>query len=75
MIEKLSETELNAAGDKLAEILGLKKARQQNSQQRTLWQTTIGTKTGVGLLRTLDSLIKDIEAGDLSRLEPEGTSE
>jgi hypothetical protein len=57
------ENKLNEVGDRLATLLGMKVDHEASpdSQGRTRWRTTIGNKTGVGLLRTIESHI----AGEL----------
>jgi len=57
------EAKLNAVGDKLAEILNIPAHLGEgiffglDTQGRHRWKTTEGTKTGIGLLRTIEQLI------------------
>lgn len=58
---KLTEDQLNALGDKLAEKLGLLDRGDVDTQGRVRWFTEDGEKTGLGLLRTLARYLSEIE--------------
>jgi len=55
------EEKLNAVGDKLAckFKMSFDGATSPDSQGRHRWKTTEGTKTGIGLLRTIERLISE----------------
>lgn len=57
------ENKLNEVGDRLANLLGMKVDHDNSpdSQGRTRWRTAIGNKTGLGLIRTIESHV----AGEL----------
>lgn len=60
---KYTEDQLNELGDKLAENLGMQREDELDSQKRIRWILPIGTKTGLGFLRTLESILANINAG------------
>jgi cytochrome c peroxidase len=51
----LTDKEMNAIGDEIAEILCMR--RDPNYRDR--WKTTWGNKTGLGLIHTLQRILKD----------------
>jgi len=59
------EEKLNAVGDKLAEILNIPAHLGEgmffglDTQGRHRWKTTEGTKTGIGLLRTIERVLSE----------------
>jgi hypothetical protein len=58
-MNKAEETKLNDAGDRLANLLGMKVDRDASpdSDGRTRWITSVGNKTGLGLFLTLERFI------------------
>lgn len=58
--EKQYENQLNEMGCKLAHSLGMKIDCEHSDR----WRTSFGTKTGLGLIRTLKHLIEEIERGN-----------
>lgn len=66
-LEAQEEAKLNEVGDRLANMLGMQvdSAYSPDSQGRTRWKTSVGNKTGIGLLRTVESFI----AGEIRSLE------
>ncbi len=61
---KYDENTLNTIGDNLAGVLGMRREKEL-SAGRIRWKTIWGTKTGLGLLRTLSSNLLDIEFGSV----------
>jgi hypothetical protein len=57
---KLTEDELNEKGNELARILGMKRERKQVSN-RIRWKTDWGSKTGLGLLRTIKANLPEMD--------------
>lgn len=55
------ENKLNAVGDELAHMLFMSVDREASpdSQGRTRWRTTVGNKTGLGLMRTIERFVGD----------------
>ena len=64
------EAKLNAAGDKLAEMLHMKRDNDASpdSQGRIRWKTTYGNKTGIGVIRSIESFVAD-ELRSIERTE------
>lgn len=60
---KYTESQLNSIGDKLADALNMKKEQSRDSEGRIRWVTDFGTKTGVGLIRTLTYIMEETNAG------------
>lgn len=60
---KYTEEQLNAMGDQLAKVLKLRWA-PPGSDGRARYDTEWGSKTGVGLIRTLDTMLGKIKSGD-----------
>ena len=56
-LEAHEENKLNDVGDRLANMLGLRIVRVKDTQGRIRWATNHGDKTGIGLLRTIESFI------------------
>ena len=56
-MSKAEENKLNASGDRMAELLCMKREEQLDTQGRIRWETTEGSKTGLGLIRTLTHFI------------------
>jgi len=54
-----TELELEIIGNRLGMFLGMKRTRDG------LWSLSDGNKTGLELVRTLASIVKDLEAGRL----------
>jgi hypothetical protein len=54
-----SELDLEILGNQLGQLLGMKRNRDG------LWVLASGEKTGLGLIRTLSSLLKNVECGCL----------
>jgi hypothetical protein len=55
-----TELELERIGNRLGMLLGMKRTRDG------LWSLATGNKTGLGLVRTLTSLLRNIECGCLN---------
>ena len=51
------ENRLNKVGDTLAALLKMKREPALDSQGRIRWITDWGTKTGVGLIRSLENFL------------------
>lgn len=60
----LTDTQEEQIGKAVVKLLNLKKSKEPGQHER--YNTSIGTKTELGLGRVLLGLIKDIEAGDVT---------
>ena len=56
-MSKAEENKVNDAGNRMAVLLGMKREEQLDTQGRIRWETTEGSKTGLGLIRTLTHFI------------------
>ena len=51
------ENNLNEVGDKMATMLKMRRKTGLDTQGRIRWITEWGTKTGIGLLRTVEDFV------------------
>ncbi len=63
MESKYTEQQLNDIGDRLAATLKLRPA-PAGTDGRKRYDTTWGSKTGLGLIRTLETTLEQIKAGE-----------
>jgi hypothetical protein len=69
MATHYTDNELNAHGDKLAQVLNLKRLHiDANGRQR--WQTDWGSKTGLGLMLSIKRVARSMDEGTLNELTP-----
>lgn len=55
MVKQLTEAEETRRGELIAEVLGLRR----NPREQDRWLTTWGTKTSIGLFRTMKRLVEE----------------
>lgn len=60
-MKPLSEEEEKRRGQMVVDLLGLKAAGKFDGSGEAFYNTEVGTKTALGLFRTLERIIKDGE--------------